>query len=44
MASAWPRSLTATTGTGNLTSTNSPTGLNHKLTPYPSTRDLTESY
>jgi hypothetical protein len=26
MASAWPRSLTATTGTGNLTSTNNPTG------------------
>jgi hypothetical protein len=24
LASAWPRSLTATTGTGNLTSTNSP--------------------
>jgi hypothetical protein len=31
MASAWPRSLTHPTATGNLTSANTPTGLNHKL-------------
>ena len=31
LASAWPRSLTATSVTGNLSSTNSFTGLNHKL-------------
>jgi hypothetical protein len=31
LASAWPRSLTATSVTGNLTSANGPAGLKHKL-------------
>jgi hypothetical protein len=31
LASAWPRSLTATSVTGNLASANSPAELNHKL-------------
>jgi len=31
VASAWPRSLTHPTATGNLSRTNSPAGLNHKL-------------
>jgi hypothetical protein len=31
LASAWPRSLPATTVIGNLTSTNDHAGLNHKL-------------
>src|SRR4029453_11296950 len=31
LASAWPRSLPATTVTGNLSCTNDPAGLNHKL-------------
>jgi catechol 2,3-dioxygenase-like lactoylglutathione lyase family enzyme len=38
LASAWPRSLTATSVTGNLSSTNSFTGLNHKLRAAPSGR------
>jgi D-alanyl-D-alanine carboxypeptidase len=34
LASAWPRSLTATSVTGNLTSANALTRLNHKLSPW----------
>jgi DNA-binding NarL/FixJ family response regulator len=35
LASAWPRSLTASPLTGNLSCTNSHTGLNHKLSARP---------